>query len=210
MNYLAKYGQAKTINFVLIDKDETDFESTPVTFASGDTQISKDEGAYANTTNNPSHEGNGHYSLSLTATEMQAARIVITIIDQTATKEWEDQCIIIETYGNASAEHAFDLDTANITQPTEYPMSKNTAFSNFCFVMINSSDDISPATGLTVTAERSIDGGAFAACANSVSEVSNGVYKIDLAAADLNGNCIVLKFTATGANPTLHTLILPD
>ena len=112
MEILRKYGAATTILFPLVDRDAVDFESTPVTFASGDTKISKDEGAFANTGSNPAHEGNGIYSLALTATEMQAARIAITIIDQTATKLWEDQAALIATYGHASAQHAFDLDTA--------------------------------------------------------------------------------------------------
>ena len=47
---------------------------------------------------------------------MQAARIVIKVIDQTDPKLWEDQAIIIDTYGNASAQHAFDLDTASTAQ----------------------------------------------------------------------------------------------
>lgn len=85
-------------------------------------------------------------------------------------------------------------------------IQKNTALSNFEFVMCSSSDHISPATGLTVTAQRSIDGGAFAACANSVTEVGSGVYKINLAGADLNGTVITLKFTATGADATLITV----
>ncbi len=109
MYILKKYGTATTILFPLVDAGTNDYESTPVTFASGDTQISKDEGAFANCTNNPAHEGNGIYSLTLTATEMQAATVVITIIDS-ATKAWEDQSLIIDTYGNASAEHAADLD----------------------------------------------------------------------------------------------------
>lgn len=106
-----KYGAATTILFPLVDAGAVDFESTPVTFAAGDTQISKDEGVFANTGSNPAHEGNGMYSLALTATEMQAARIMVTIIDS-ATKAWEDQAVLIETYGNASAEHAVDLDDA--------------------------------------------------------------------------------------------------
>lgn len=114
MEILRKYNTAATIVFPLVDAGAQDFESTPVTFAAGDTKIIKDEGAAANTTNNPSHEGNGIYSLALTATEMQAARIVITVIDS-ATKAWEDQAIIIATYGNASAQHEFDLDAAALT-----------------------------------------------------------------------------------------------
>ena len=111
MNILRKYGQAATILFPLVDRGLQDFDVSPPTFATGDVKIIKDEGAAANTTNLPAHEGNGIYSLALTATEMQAARIAITIID-TAPKSWEDQAVIIDTYGNASAEHAFDLDLA--------------------------------------------------------------------------------------------------
>jgi hypothetical protein len=111
MEILRKYGVGVTIYFPLIDAGEQDFESTPVTFASGDTQISKDGGAFANATNDPAHEGNGIYSLALEASEMEAAVVVVTIIDS-ATKAWEDQAVIISTYGNASAQHAFDLDTA--------------------------------------------------------------------------------------------------
>lgn len=97
MEILRSYNIATTINFPLIDFGATDFEDTPVTFAAGDTQISIDEGAFANTTNNPAHEGRGSYSLALTAAEMQGERIVISIIDQTATKLWEDQEVIIWT-----------------------------------------------------------------------------------------------------------------
>ncbi|HXG36514.1 MAG TPA: hypothetical protein VNL15_06070 [Dehalococcoidia bacterium] len=83
--------------------------TTAATFAAGDVKISKDGGAQANTTNLPSHIGSGVYKLTLTATEMQAAKIFVTLIDA-ATKVWADQTILIATYGNASAEHAVDLD----------------------------------------------------------------------------------------------------
>ena len=62
-------------------------------------------------------------------------------------------------------------------------------------------------TSGAATATRSIDGAAFAACANAVAEVASGVYKIDLAAADLNGNAVTLRFTATGADDRLITVI---
>jgi hypothetical protein len=85
-------------------------------------------------------------------------------------------------------------------------IQKNVALSNFEFLMIDSSDNVSPKTGLTITAQRSIDGAAFASCANSASELSNGMYKINLAAADLNGDVITLRFSATGANDRFITL----
>lgn len=80
-------------------------------------------------------------------------------------------------------------------------VKKNTALSNVEFFMADASDHVSGKTGLTVTATRSIDGAALGACANSPAEVSGGVYKIDLAAADLNGDIITFIFSATGADP---------
>lgn len=108
--HLRKYGQATTINFDLYEVDGIDLRVDAV-HASGDTTIMKDEGAEANTASGFVDEGNG-YSLALSATEMEAARVVIYVIDQTGTKVWLDKTIIIETYGHASAQHAFDLDTA--------------------------------------------------------------------------------------------------
>lgn len=87
-------------------------------------------------------------------------------------------------------------------------IKKNTALSNFMFLMVDSTDHITPKTGLTITATRSIDGAAFAACANAAVEVANGMYKINLAATDLNGDVIALKFAGGAtADDRLLTII---
>lgn len=80
-------------------------------------------------------------------------------------------------------------------------LTKNVAFNNFTFPMVSSSDHVTGVTALTVTATRTIDGAAFAACANAVTELSNGFYKINLATTDLNGDNIDFVFTAPGADP---------
>ena len=98
-------------------------------------------------------------------------------------------------------------DKTGYTLSTTPAVKKNTALSTFSFFMRDSADHVSGKTGLTVTAERSIDGAAFGACANSVSELSAGVYLINLANTDVNGNVITLKFTATGADPTIITVV---
>jgi hypothetical protein len=103
---------------------------------------------------------------------------------------------------------AVDTEVAAIKAKTDNlpdGLQKNTALNNYMFVMVDSADHITGKTGLTVTAERSIDGGSFAACANSPSEVGSGVYKLNLASTDLNGDVITLKFSATGADTTLVT-----
>lgn len=68
------------------------------TIAAGDVKISKDGGAFANASNLPAHIGSGVYKLTLTAAEMDADRIALVVIDQTAPKDWEDQTILIATY----------------------------------------------------------------------------------------------------------------
>jgi hypothetical protein len=94
-----------------------------------------------------------------------------------------------------------DTEVAAILARLPVRPTKNTALAAFPFLMVDSTDHVTGETGLTVTATRSIDGGAFAACANAVTEVANGLYKINLAASDLNGDTIVLRFIAAGADP---------
>ena len=88
-------------------------------------------------------------------------------------------------------------------------LRKNTAFNNFMFKMVDATDGFTAETGITVTATRSLDGAAFAACANAVTEVSNGWYKINLATTDTNGNVIVLRFTGTGCRDT-EIVVIPQ
>ena len=83
---------------------------------------------------------------------------------------------------------------------------KNTMLADFTFFLVSSVNYRTPVTGATVTAQRSLDGAAYAACANSVTEIGNGFYKITLAAADLNGYAVSLKFTATGAADRIITI----
>lgn len=105
---------------------------------------------------------------------------------------------------------ADNLDTtvsSRLASTTRISPKKNTALSNFEFLMIDNTDHLTPKTGLTVAAQRSIDGAAFGNCANSVSELASGIYKINFANTDLNGDVITFKFTATGADPNYITIV---
>ena len=84
-------------------------------------------------------------------------------------------------------------------------IKKNTAFSNFEFLMVLTSDHVTPATGLTVTGQRSIDGGAFASVSGTIAEVSNGIYQFDALAADTNGDVITWRFSSATADDTFVT-----
>lgn len=90
--------------------------------------------------------------------------------------------------------------------PLTSNIKKNAASTGFTFVMTDSTTH-APKTGLTVSATRSLDGAAFAACANAVTEVATGTYKIDLAATDTNANHIMLRFTAAAADDVNISII---
>lgn len=71
--------------------------------------------------------------------------------------------------------------------------------------MVLTSDHVTPATGLTVTAQRLIDGGIYAAVAGTMTEISNGTYRFDYLAADSNGDMITWKFSTATADDTKVT-----
>lgn len=112
---LYKYGVAVHLYKPLVKRGVVDLAvSADWTPAAGDVKISKDGGAAANVTNLPTAITMGNTALwdfSITATEMQAAKVRITVSDS-ATKAVEDVAFEIDTYGNASAQHAVDLTDA--------------------------------------------------------------------------------------------------
>jgi len=176
--------QSTAVNIMVFMTDSTDHVAgkTGLTLT---ITASKDGAAFASITPTVTERGNGWYNLALTTSHTDTAGDLALHITGAAADP-SDVLMDIEPNSN---------------------IRKNQALSNFSFVMISSTDHFTPTAGLTITAERSIDGGAFAACANAASAVSNGVYKIDLAASDLNGNVITFRFTASGADPRLVTII---
>jgi len=112
MILLAKYGESLTIRFPVVKRAVVDLAaSADWTPATGDTKISKDGGNVANTTNNPSAVGGTGsvlWTLTLTGLELQAAEVVVQIVDS-ATKAIEDQTLIIHTWGHPSAKIPGDL-----------------------------------------------------------------------------------------------------
>ena len=104
---------------------------------------------------------------------------------------------------------AYDPDDVTRLGLTDLPngpmmVKKNAARAGFSFPMYDSSGGL--VSGATVTAQRSINGGALGSMTNSASGISAGLYTIDLAAADTNGDVITYFFTAGGCVPTVITL----
>lgn len=69
------------------------------------------------------------------------------------------------------------------------------------FLMVDATDDETAETGLSPAVEISKNGGAFAAVTNSVSEISNGWYKVTLTTTETNTNGpLIIRATGTGAD----------
>lgn len=83
-----------------------------------------------------------------------------------------------------------------------YQILKDSANRPLLFLMVDSTDHISPKTGLSPTVTLSKNGGSYAAPSGAVSELANGWYKVAPHAndADTEGP-LLLHATATGADP---------
>ena len=106
---MRKYGVGTTFDFSVYDIDGVDLDINWVP-ANADCELIKDGGTSTAIDATAVDEG-VTYSITLTATEMQCARGVIKVQDA-ATKVILDIVMTFDTYGDPSAQHAFDLDAS--------------------------------------------------------------------------------------------------
>lgn len=115
-NFHAKYGTQTTFYFALEDVSDAEAPFTGVAPLAADIFLVKDGGAAANATNAAADEGNGVFSLVLTAAEMQATVISVSIYDQTAS------AIFLPVYFNVVTRlylGQFDIDATQIGGNTD-------------------------------------------------------------------------------------------
>lgn len=117
---LIPYGVESTIEFPLYTFGSTSYITADPSFAAGDSKKIVNGASDGNTTNLPTYVANGYCKIVLTAAEAQCKRLIITIIDQTALKVWEDQSINIFTYGNANAHIIFNMNSNDYLTRTAY------------------------------------------------------------------------------------------
>ena len=102
--YNRLYATQATIDFSLWKLDATGLK-TDAADGGSDCSVIKDEGTETTCTNDFVDEGSS-YSITLSSTEMTAARVVVHIIDQSSPQVFLDKVLIIETYGQTnSAQH---------------------------------------------------------------------------------------------------------
>ena len=210
-----------------VDSTDGVTPETALTISQADVRLSKNGGAFAqkSDTSSATHDENGWYAVSLNVTDTNTlGRLQVAVNESGALPVWDEFMVVsaqvwdsylssdrlqvdVREYGDANLALTTQMKT-DVKNNVEVGFRKNTAHNNFSFVMVDNLDHVTPKSGLAVTSERSLDGGAFAATANSVSEIgATGVYKINLAAGDLNGDVVVLKFTASGADDRYITVL---
>ena len=178
MAELRKYGASGTITFPLITVSGGTFTTGAVfATAGGDVKISKSGAAFANAANNPTHVGLGMYQLALTASELTTTRVAVVVKDQTSPRVWEPQAILVDTYGNASAQHAFDLDSASVTvgtnnDKTGYTLASGAAVWSAATRTLTSggvvSDSVWVETARTLTSGATVASSVWAAAARTL------------------------------------------
>jgi len=190
----AKINTAYIDYVSLPDQADTKLMKANPTIAAGDFKVSIDGGTLNNLTTLPTvtPAAGKLVKISLSAAEMNGDNIKVVCSDA-AGAEWCDVVLRIQTSAN-------QLDDMALAASFPEVIKKNTAITDFMFKMVLASDDKTAATGLSPTCQRFIDGAAIASMANSPTEMSNGWYKINLAAADTNGDFIVYRFSAATAN----------
>ena len=109
--HLRKYAVATTVDFALYKLDGTGLKIDAAS-ATGDVTLYRDEASVETLDADAFTDEGAIYSLALSQAEMTAARIIVVIIDQSSPQVWLDKTLIVETYGNASAQHIFDLGLA--------------------------------------------------------------------------------------------------
>lgn len=120
-HFVRAYNAEATVPFCLWETDGTDLKTDAV-LTDGEVKVSQNEAAEANCTNNSGMSSNicvkdtgSCYALVLDAGEMDTGRVTVNLID-TAAKTFLDKCIVIDTFGNASAQFpTADTNVASFT-----------------------------------------------------------------------------------------------
>ncbi len=159
IKYERLYGVPATANFVLWEFDGVNVSVT-ASCVLGDCVIYLDEAASANTTNLFSARaadvsGFGH-RIVLTAAEMTGRRVVVAVRDHHSIKEYLDEVLIFETYGNELSLHnrrdpgvILATDISSVTSQTVFvvtdkPNDNNTLLNTVCMIIDNSSPNSPP------------------------------------------------------------------
>lgn len=115
---------------------------------------------------------------------------------------------ITDALPDSGALTTLQTDVTQIKGDSPNQITKNVAFPNFQFLMVDETNFATPEPGKTVACQRAIDNGSFEDCATTTAtEISDGMYRVNLADTDTNGDSITYKFTASGCAVRLISIV---
>jgi hypothetical protein len=173
---LPRYGVAYLLEFPIVDND-----GDPVTGAAGlDSEIAKDDGNYADCTNEAAEKDttSGTYQITLTAAEMTATKVAVQT--KTSTTDAKTTVTILETSPNESIPGVSEiLYTSSITVDTVI----TTILANQTTLLTNQTTIINYLSGGSVVV---VPGTGLGAIYYTLSEMLDelGIYLSDLNQAD--------------------------
>lgn len=191
-----------------VDSTDGVTAETALTIAQADVRVKKGGGAWAqkNDATSATHEENGWYEVALNSTDTNTLGPLMVAVSEAGALPVYREFMVVPA--NVYDSLVAGTDTLDVTATIATRLKTNQALNSFHFLMTDSTTH-NPATGKTVTVTRAIDTGAFGAgTIGSVTEVANGIYRVDLPAADLNGAVVTLRATASGCDDLLMTLVL--
>jgi hypothetical protein len=193
---ILKQGVPYNRTFLMVSN--TDHVTGKTGLGTGVTMVCSKNGLGFNSTINSSVEiANGWYYVQLTGTETStigdlAFHMTGTGADPTDFADQVQSQVFSDLAIQGGTGTSRILIADNIQQ--------NANLNGFQFLMISSTTGSPlPGLGTGITAQRSLAGAGFSPCVNTPTELANGVYTINLAAADLNSPSVMLRFSATGA-----------
>lgn len=149
------------------------------------TKVTIDGGSQASGGGSVTNLGNGQYRYNATSGDMNGSNIGFLF----------------------TAASDVPVSISITTEAGQLQLKKNQALAAFPFAMFDSSGN--PLSGLSVTVQRSLDGGSFANVntTGAATGISGGGYYIPLLAGDTNGAAILFMFSAAGAKTIFKTAI---
>lgn len=213
-----KQSTAATIKIgPFVDATDGVTAETALTISQADVRLSKNGGnmAQKNEANAATHDEIGIYDCPLDTTDTNTLGQLMVAVAESGALPIRDEYAVLpanvydsmfstdllqvdltQIAGAAVSTSTAQLGVNVVTVADAYtPVKKNVAIPKFSFYMELTAGG--PATGKTVTVQVAKDGGAFATVTDTVTEMANGFYEVDLSATEMNADVVALKATAT-------------
>ena len=190
-DFTRKYGVEDAITFILVTPSVSGSDTIVegATVAAADCLISKDGGAWAQTSNQPTQVDSGAtYTLTLTAAELQCSEADIIVKDAAGGPDWRDALLRVKTHlllGSVD----IDAATGQKADTTAFKVSGYGTGHGIEAVAGATGDDISGVLGKHVQHS----GTAQAGAAGTITLAADAV-----ATNDYYNNAIVLVYAGTG------------